>query len=49
MDLSLVGKVAVVTGSSSGIGLATARALLDLGAKVVAVGECSMKLLPSPL
>jgi ribitol 2-dehydrogenase len=35
MDGSLSGKVAVVTGASSGIGLATARALADAGAVLV--------------
>ncbi|MDE0537655.1 MAG: SDR family NAD(P)-dependent oxidoreductase, partial [Rhodospirillales bacterium] len=34
MDLGFTGRVAVVTGGSSGIGLATVRALLDEGAKV---------------
>lgn len=38
MNVSLEGKVAVVTGASSGIGLAVARAYLDCGAKgVIAV------------
>jgi NAD(P)-dependent dehydrogenase (short-subunit alcohol dehydrogenase family) len=36
---SIKGRVAVVTGASSGIGLATARALADAGAKVHAVAR----------
>ncbi|WP_404477779.1 SDR family oxidoreductase [Novosphingobium sp. BL-52-GroH] len=39
MDLGLAGRVAVVTGGSSGIGLATARRLLDDGARVVICGR----------
>lgn len=37
MAESLKGKVAAITGAASGIGLATTRALLDAGAKVVMV------------
>lgn len=39
MDLGLTGRVAVVTGGSSGIGLATARRFLDDGASVVICGR----------
>jgi 3-oxoacyl-[acyl-carrier protein] reductase len=35
MDLQLAGKVAIITGSSRGLGLASARALVDEGARVV--------------
>ena len=35
MDLELTNKVAVITGSSRGLGLASARALLDEGCSVV--------------
>ncbi|GAA1314039.1 3-oxoacyl-ACP reductase [Planotetraspora silvatica] len=41
MDLELQGKVAVVTGASKGIGLATVAALLDEGAHVVASSRTS--------
>ncbi|MFC0505211.1 SDR family NAD(P)-dependent oxidoreductase [Micromonospora costi] len=41
MDLELQGKVAVVTGASKGIGLATVAALLDEGAYVVASSRTS--------
>ena len=37
MEISLAGKVAVVTGASSGIGLAITRTYLDCGASVIAV------------
>ncbi|MBX5301012.1 SDR family oxidoreductase [Rhizobium sp. NLR12b] len=37
MTKSLEGKIAAVTGAASGIGLATTRALVDAGAKVVMV------------
>lgn len=39
MDLGIKGKVALITGSSSGIGLATARVLLEEGATVVLTGK----------
>ena len=39
MDLGLTGKPCVVTGASRGIGLATARALLDEGARVLLVAR----------
>jgi ribitol 2-dehydrogenase len=44
MDRSLSGKVAVVTGASSGIGLATARALADAGALLVVAARSTGKL-----
>jgi ribitol 2-dehydrogenase len=44
MDRSLSGKVAVVTGASSGIGLATARALSDAGALLVIAARSAEKL-----
>jgi NADP-dependent 3-hydroxy acid dehydrogenase YdfG len=34
-DIDLSGKIAIVTGGSSGIGLETARALCTVGAKVI--------------
>ena len=44
MDGSLSGKVAVVTGASSGIGLATARALADAGAILVVAARSNERL-----
>ena len=44
MDRSLAGKVAVVTGASSGIGLATSRALADAGALLVVAARSTEKL-----
>ena len=44
MDESLSGKVAVVTGASSGIGLATARALADAGALLVVAARSTARL-----
>jgi len=44
MDRSLSGKVAVVTGASSGIGLATAQALADAGALLVLAARSAEKL-----
>ena len=42
--LNYSGKVCVVTGSSNGMGLATARMLVDLGAQVYAVSRSETKL-----
>lgn len=39
MDLGLAGRTVVVTGGSSGVGLATVRALLDEGARVATCGR----------
>ena len=41
MDLFLKNKVAIITGSSKGMGLAAAEALLDEGAKVMMVARNS--------
>jgi len=44
MDLALAGKIAIVTGSSKGLGLASARALVEEGCRVTicARGEASL-------
>ena len=39
MELRLDGKLALITGSSRGIGLATARGLVQLGAEVILNGR----------
>jgi ribitol 2-dehydrogenase len=44
MDKSLSGQVAIVTGASTGIGLATARALGDAGALLVVAARSTEKL-----
>ena len=44
MDLQLADKVAVVTGSSRGLGLASAQALLDEGCRVAICGRTSERL-----
>jgi hypothetical protein len=44
MPDNLKGKVAVVTGGTSGIGLATAREFALLGASVVLTGRKKMRL-----
>ena len=44
LDRPLSGKVAVVTGASSGIGLATARVLADAGALLVVAARSNEKL-----
>ncbi|MCY3821717.1 MAG: SDR family NAD(P)-dependent oxidoreductase, partial [Gammaproteobacteria bacterium] len=44
MDLQLAGKIALVTGSSRGLGLASARALLDEGCRVAICGRGAERL-----
>lgn len=44
MDLGIKGKVALITGGASGIGLATARTLLEEGTTVVITGRTEEKL-----
>lgn len=46
MDMQLAGSVAVVTGASSGIGLAVVRALADEGARVLAGARTTGDVLP---
>jgi NAD(P)-dependent dehydrogenase (short-subunit alcohol dehydrogenase family) len=44
MDLELAGRVVIVTGASRGLGRATAEALADEGATVVAVARSEASL-----
>ena len=44
MDLGLSGRTALVTGASSGLGLATARALAAEGVRVALVSRSAQKL-----
>ncbi|GAB3618581.1 SDR family oxidoreductase [Okibacterium endophyticum] len=46
MTESMAGRVAVVTGASSGIGLAATLALVESGCRVLAVGRSEDRLLP---
>ena len=44
MDLHLTDKIALVTGSSRGLGLASARALLDERCRVAICARCAERL-----
>ena len=48
MDLKLLGKSAIVTGSTAGIGLAIAKRLADEGVSVTITGRSQAKLDAAP-